>query len=98
MNIINFILENKNINANTDDIHAQKTPKTVDDILGGRKIQPKADIFLIINGQTIGISIKSSPASIQVQITNIDRFKRICEYNNLEFSSTLYIALCKFCG
>jgi len=96
--IINYILQKENILNKNLTVKAVKTPKNVEDALGGRKIPPKADIFLIVDDRKIGISIKSSPASIQVQITNVDRFKKVCEFNGLIFPDELYIALCKFCG
>lgn len=96
--IIKYILEKENIQYKNAVVEAVKTPKNVEDILGGRKVPPKADIFLVVNDQKIGISIKSSPANIQVQITNVDRFRKICKFNGLIFSDELYIALCKFCG
>lgn len=103
--IIDYVLQKENI-INTQHliIEAVKTPKLVDDALGRRKVPPKADILLIIRAfnknilKEIGVSIKSSPANIQVQITNIDSFKNVVEYYGLEFSNQLYRSLCKFCG
>ncbi|EJF06143.1 Restriction endonuclease, type II, HinP1I [Thiovulum sp. ES] len=68
----------------------------------GKKTSPKADIRVNFKNDSthyrFGISIKSSSANIQVQITNVDNFRIACEFKGLDFSDLLYIGLSKFCG
>lgn len=102
--LINFVLLKERIDETKVKVVASKVPKTVKDVLGGRNKPPKSDIFIEIYNQNkillnqIGISIKSSPGSVQVHITNVDMFKEICEFYGLAFSHKLYSSLCKFCG
>jgi hypothetical protein len=101
-NIIQEIIENEKLD-NSFKVCAEKMPsRVVDRFNFEKKTSPKADIRINFKNQTVhyrfGISIKSSNANIQVQITNVDNFKRACEFKKLTFSENSYIALSKFCG
>ncbi len=104
-NIIHTILNNElylYLQGNFN-VYAEKVPsRVVDRFDFEKKTSPKADIRINFKNQTahyrFGISIKSSSANIQVQITNVDNFKRACELKGLNLSENIYIGLSKFCG
>jgi len=100
--IIKTIVEKESLNLYNYKIFVEKMPKSVQDRFEDRKTSPKADIKIIFhNSQNIyvfGISLKSSSANIQVQITNVKNFKQICINKGLFFSDKLEIALSKFSG
>lgn len=101
--VINTISQNENLDISTFHICAEKMPsKVIDRFQNTKKTSPKADIRINFRNNeenySFGISIKSSNISIQVQITNIDNFKRACISQSLDFSEDLYVGLSKFCG
>ena len=103
--IIKYILMSENIFPCKEfSYKAYKTPSKVKNVItGNNDASPKADVILEIevDGSYCirkGISIKSSPNSVQVQITNVDSFKRTCEYYGIKMDEKTYVGLCKFCG
>jgi hypothetical protein len=101
--VIKTIAEKEELDISKFNICAEKMPsRVVDRFDNSKKTSPKADIRVNFKNSShhyyFGISIKSSSANIQVQITNVDNFRRACEFKGLNFSENLYIGLSKFCG
>ena len=71
--IINYILTNESITNNNVTISAIKTPKNTTDMLGGRKVPPKADIFLVIKDLSNNILKERAAQDISRSLKKVER-------------------------